>query len=95
MKISKIEQETVYIFNEEEKTAIVDTFNKKLLNRLAETAELYPEECKLKREHEMGNKAYELPKSWVGGVKLPMKLSAEQKAARAARLKNKRGNREE
>ena len=87
-KISNIEKETVVIFNEAERMALIDTYNPKWQSQLAEAAELYPDKCQLKREHEMGNKAYWLPKSWLK-LKLPMKLTAEQKAERAARLQKK------
>lgn len=87
-KVTNIEKESVIIFNEAERMALIDTYNPKWQSQLAEAAELYPDECQLKREHEMGNKAYLLPKSWLK-LKLPMKLTAEQKAERAARLQKK------
>ena len=90
-KISNIEKETVVIFNEAERMALIDTYNPKWQSQLAEAADLYPDECQLKREHELGNKAYCLPNSWLK-LKLPMKLTTEQKAERTARLQKKPEN---
>ena len=90
-KISNIEKETVVIFNEAKRMALIDTYNPKWQSQLAEAAELYTDKCQIKREHEMGNKEYWLPKSWLK-LKLPMKLTTEQKAERTARLQKKPEN---
>lgn len=86
--MKNIEKESVFIFNEAEQTVQIDTYNERWQRQLDQAAELHPDQCKLVREHEHGNKVYRLPKQWLK-LKLPMKLTAEQRAERTNRLKNK------
>lgn len=90
-KLTSFEKESVFIFNEAESTMQIDTFNEKWQKQLSEAAEKHPDQCQLVREHEFGNKTYTLPKSWLK-LKLPMNLTAEQKAERTARLQKKPEN---
>lgn len=65
---SRLEQETIINFNEEEKVASVYTFNKPLQKRLAKLAEQYPDDCK--REFDTwqpeGSVDYTVPKKKSG-----------------------------
>lgn len=84
MSLSRIEQETIILFNEEEKTATVETCNKRLKKQLdqycAENVE-----CSLVYENDDFAK-YVCPKSWVK-VKRPRQLSSEQREKLAARAR--------
>lgn len=90
---SRLEQETIINFNEEEKVASVYTFNKTLQRRLAKLAEQYPDDCK--REFDTwqpeGSVDYTVPKKWIK-INPPKKVNFtdEQKAALAERLANSR-----
>ena len=90
---SRLEQETIINFNEEEKVASVYTFNKTLQRRLAKLAEQYPDDCK--REFDTwqpeGSVDYSVPKKWIK-INPPKKVNFtdEQKAALAERLANNR-----
>lgn len=90
---SRLEQETIINFNEEEKIASVYTFNKPLQKRLAKLAELYPNECK--REFDTwqpaGSVDYSVPKKWIKiNPTKKVNYTDEQKAALAERLAKSR-----
>lgn len=86
MKLSLIEQETIFNFNEGEKTAGIYTFNRSLLKKLEALAEKYPEEVKLERTSWGGLAAdYIIPKSWIK-INPPPKISEEQREARRANM---------
>lgn len=84
MNLSQYEQETIILFNEAEKTATVETCNKRLKKQLdqycAENVE-----CSLVYENDDFAK-YVCPKSWVK-VKRPRQLSSEQREKLALRAK--------
>lgn len=90
---SRLEQETIINFNEEEKIATVFTFNKSLQRRLAKLAEQYPEVCKRDFDtwHPAESVDYTVPKKWIK-INPPKKVNFtdEQKAALAERLANNR-----
>lgn len=75
MQLTKLEQETIILFNEEESTAEVDTCNKALIRRLdsfcTKSADIA---CVSGDEY---GKRYILPKKWVK-VNMPPQLSEEQ-----------------
>lgn len=75
MSLSKLEQETIILFNEEDNTAEVDTCNKALIRRLdnfcTKSADIA---CVGGDEY---GKRYILPKKWVK-VNMPPQLSEEQ-----------------
>lgn len=84
LHLSKIERETIILFNEEEKTATVDTCNAALIRRMDQySAE--DTQCSLVRKDEYGAK-YVCPKSWVK-VRRPKQYTEEQrqKMAESAR----------
>lgn len=88
MSLSRIEQETIILFNEADKTAIVDTCNTALINRM----DKYCAEdklCCLVKKDKYGAK-YVCPKSWVK-VQRPRQLSEEQKREFAVRARHNFG----
>lgn len=84
MALNKYERETLILFNEEESTAIVSTYNERLRNRLADFA-LKSDECCLRKQID-GYSEYTIPKSWVK-VNLPRQYSDEQREKMAERAK--------
>ncbi len=82
MKLSLIEQETIFNFNEGEKTAGIYTFNRSLLKKLEALAEKYPEDVKLERTSWGGLAAdYIIPKSWIK-INPPRAMSEAEKEMR-------------
>lgn len=68
MQYSRLEQETIINFNEEEGTARVYTFNRALQNRLARLAADRPEDCRVDPDERLsidGAMAYIVPKKWI------------------------------
>ncbi len=87
---SRLEQETIVNFNEEEAEARVYTFNKSLQNRLQKLTAERPDECRPdpdQRLTENGAAAFIVPKRWVK-VAPPRtrNLTDEQKAEIVARF---------
>lgn len=85
---SRLEQETIINFNEEEKVASVYTFNRALQRKLARLAEEHPDECIRAKTWQPGESVeYIVPKKWIK-VSPPKKVNYtdEQKAALAERL---------
>lgn len=65
MKPTKYEQETIICYNEEEATASVYTYNKKLIQKLRRLSEKYPDKVKLERRELRGAVSYLVPKRCV------------------------------
>ncbi|MDD3228315.1 MAG: immunoglobulin [Oscillospiraceae bacterium] len=65
MKLSKIEQETILLYNEEEATASVYTHDPKLLAKLKRLSEKYPDKIYPERKEHPGTVSYIVPKSCV------------------------------
>ena len=85
---SRLEQETIINFNEEEKVASVYTFNRALQRKLSRLAEEHPDECRRAKTWQPGESVeYIVPKKWIK-VSPPKKVNYtdEQKAALAERL---------
>lgn len=87
-KLTKEEQETIIIFNEQDKTASVSTYNVALYRKLERLYQERPDEC-VKRERQNGIDEYIVPKKWIK-ISPPKKLSDEVKAKAAERLKKAR-----
>jgi hypothetical protein len=86
MSLSRLEQETIILFNEKEDTASVDTCNGALIRKLDKRTALQEnKQVYLVREDEYG-KAYVIPKSWVK-VNLPPALTEKERAKRSARAR--------
>jgi len=64
IKYTKLEQETIIVYNEADQTAEVYTHSQKLKNRLAKICEARPGDIVLKRSDE-ASVTYEVPKSWI------------------------------
>lgn len=62
MKITKIEQETIILFNEGESEAEIYTHNVKLKNKLEKMSKKQPEHYKLKLKNPFGGVTYTFPK---------------------------------
>lgn len=90
MKLSLIEQETIFNFNEGEKTAGIYTFNRSLLKKLEALARKYPDEVKLERTSWGGLAAdYIIPKSWIKISAPPIISEATREARRSNLIKIK------
>ena len=88
MKLTRVEQETIITFNEEERTAGVYTHNAALRRKLDALAADRPEECRVERV----GREYIVPKGWIK-VKPPRVMSEKQRVAALAALHAPRGAR--
>ena len=75
-KYTKYEQETIFLYNQEEKTAEIYTYNQSLMRKLGKGCLLYPDLFKLKCEG-YGAKTFIIPKKYIS-VRTPSKQSPEQ-----------------
>lgn len=62
-RLTKIEKETIVLFNEGEDKANIYTHNAGLKKRLAAFAKKYPDFCRLEKSNVQGGVSYELAKS--------------------------------
>ena len=85
MKLSKLEQETILLYNEEETTASIFTHDPKLKRKLKRLAEKYPEKVYPDRGECSGAVSFTVPKSCVG-VREP--FSDERRRAASERAKS-------
>ncbi len=85
-RLTKIEKETIILFNEEESTASIYTYNAGLRKRLAAFSKKYPTLCRLDGTFEQGGVSYILDKSRLS-IRLQPSYSEErrQKASVKAR----------
>lgn len=81
MKLTPAERETVITFDEEQKQAVVTTFNPRFLNQLERLAGERPDDVKFVRRVVPDDCArsgeYLIPKAWVK-IRPPRQLSEEQ-----------------
>ena len=61
-RLTKIEKETIVLFNEGEDKANIYTHNAGLKKRLAAFAKKYPDLCRLEKSNVQGGVSYELAK---------------------------------
>lgn len=87
-KYTKYEQETIFNYNQEEKTASCYTCDAALIRKLDRLIEK-GEAITVSREGGDGWKEYLFPKSWLK-VRPPRKLSDEQRENLANRMKSMR-----
>lgn len=88
--LSRYEQETVIRFNEEEREAVIFTYNRALQRQMDKLAEERPGEVTLIRAEKEGTasaKEYRIHKQWVK-VRPSRILSEEEKAVRAELLRS-------
>ena len=88
MTLSKIEQETIIIYNELEKTANIDTCNKALSKKLKALEQERPEEARFVREDSFGVR-YIVPKKWVKVN--PGKVLTEEQKQKLSDMAKQRG----
>ena len=85
MNLSNYEKETEILYNQEESTAIVATWHKALINKLAKIA--VENDAIICKRNEGEYAEYIIPKSWVKISPPPKRnLTDEQRAAMAERL---------
>lgn len=77
-KLSKVEKETIVLFNEGEDEASIYTYNAGLRKRLAAFSKKYPDLCRLERTHPQRGVSYILDKSRLS-VRLLPPYSAERR----------------
>lgn len=75
---SRLEMESILLFNEEESAAKIYTHNKRLQKRLSDLCEKYPEEFRLERDDGDGALTFSCPKRRIG-ITAPRRMTAEQK----------------
>lgn len=85
--LTKYEQETIILYNNEEKTAVISTYDRSLIRKLDRKLEEYPELQKIKGNEDGAE--YILPKRWLK-VSFPRKLTDDQRAEMSARMKKNR-----
>lgn len=78
MNLSKIERESIFLFNEAEAAASIYTHNAALCRQLQELCAAYPGQVRQTTDNGYGGLTFELPKKWLK-VAPPRVLSAAQK----------------
>lgn len=78
MELTKIEQETIILYNEEEPTANVYTHDPKLTEKLARLSDAYPEQIKPGGTAHEGAVSYTVPKKLVS-IRAPVSASRRDK----------------
>ena len=78
MNLTKVEQETIILFNEGEVAASVYTHNAALQRLLLELCETRPAQARQIEDNQRGGLTFEIPKKWVKIVP-PRALSVAQK----------------
>lgn len=91
---SRVEMETIIVFNEAEKTAVVETFNPRIKKALEEARKISKDFKLLFKRGAMYR--YEVPKRYIS-VRKPktVKMSDEMKQAAAARMRKVRAKKAE
>lgn len=87
IKLTTLERETIYTYNEAEQSAQCFTYNKKLINQLTQLSEQRPEECLLLSDNGCGGLTYSIPKKWVK-IRPSRIMSEEQRRELSERMKN-------
>ncbi len=89
MALSRREQETIIVFDEEDKIASVEVpINSRLDRRLMKLEQEPVEQYKLKKK--VVSNRYEVPASWIK-INAPKKLTEEQRAELAERARKNFG----
>lgn len=87
MTLPRYEKETIILFNEEEDTARVETFNGRLLSQLEKAGKACDDVICEERHDDYG--VYTLPKKLVK-IHTPRIVSEEERSMRAEIMKNNR-----
>lgn len=80
MNLSRVEQETIILFNEAEATASVYTYNGALKRKLSGLCEARPEEARQTKDDGTGGLTFTVPKRWIKVNAGPI-LTDEQRQA--------------
>lgn len=80
MSLSRVEQETIILFNEAEATASVYTYNGALKRKLSGLCEARPEEARQTKDDGRGGLTFTVPKRWIKVNAGPI-LTDEQRQA--------------
>lgn len=86
MSISRMEKETIILFNEAEASASVYTYNAALKRKLSGLCTTRPEGARQTKDDGRGGLTFEVPKRWIK-VNPSRILTVEQKKERAERAK--------
>lgn len=65
MTLTLQERETIILFNEQDDTAELFTYNRKLIRRLSMLAQQRPGECRQTKDNGHGGLTFVFPKSWT------------------------------
>ena len=65
MKLTNIEKESIFNFNEAESTASIYTNNEALKRQLLELCQTHPEQVRQTADNGWGGLTFELPKKWL------------------------------
>ncbi len=90
-KLTGYERETHILFNEEERTAHISTFNGTLIRKLTALCESRPDETTGKGPDQNGEYAFTIPKKWIR-VNASLVMTDEQKQERSERGKRNIAN---
>ena len=90
MGLSNYEKESIFLFNEADKTAEIYTHNPALKKQLSELCVSHPEQVRQEPENKYGGQIFVLPKKWIK-IRPPRVLSQAQKEV-LERMNRKRGN---
>ena len=85
MALTRLERETIIVFNEAEPTAEVFTYNGRMLRDLAKLAGERPADAQHIKDNVTGGSTYRVPKKWVK-IRAGLVLTEEQRAARTKNL---------
>lgn len=87
-RLTKVEKETIILFNEGESVASIYTYNASLKKRLAAFSRKYPELCRLEKPEHLGGVSYLIDKSRLS-IRLQPPYSEERLAGARERGKQK------
>ena len=79
MKLTSLERESVFVFNQAERNASIFTYNAALQEQLSELCTAYPDRVRQTAANGFGGLTFELPKKWLRIVP-PRVLSPAQRA---------------
>ena len=92
MAISKLEQETVILYNEEEDTATVYTCSRKLKNKLLALREQRPQEVTRAEDDGECGITFTVPKKWIKVS--PVKKVSDAQRERMSKIAKQRHEKE-
>lgn len=86
MSLSRIEQETVILFNEADALASIYTYNGALKRKLSGLCAARPDEAKQIKDDGQGGLTFEVPKRWIK-ITASRILTEEQRMVRSERAR--------